>query len=131
MVGIALFSERDRYRLRHGLRGGCEGSCQLCLTIISAAAHAECIGQGIAQMQRAIRLAQHHEIVHITHISVRFSHIFATICHICTNIIGIYSAIALFGERHLHCKIIYNNVVLSTRSQTQGWLGRQTAIIDI
>ena len=51
MVGIALFSERDRYRLRHGLRGGCEGSRQLCLTIVSAATNAECVGQGIAQMQ--------------------------------------------------------------------------------
>ena len=90
------FLKRDRYRLRQGLCGGREGSRQLCLTIVSAATNAECVGQGIAQMQRAIRLAQYHKILLITHISVRFSHVFATICHICTNIIGIYSAIALF-----------------------------------
>ena len=51
MVGIALFSERDRYRLRQGLCGGREGSRKLCLTIVSAATNAERIGQGIAQMQ--------------------------------------------------------------------------------
>ena len=44
MVGIALFSERDRYRLRHGLRGGCEGSCQHDLAVVRGVTYAECMG---------------------------------------------------------------------------------------
>lgn len=41
---VALFSKRDRYWLRQGLRGGCEGSRQLSLTIVRGATNTECVG---------------------------------------------------------------------------------------
>lgn len=40
---IALLSKRNRYRLRQGLRGGCEGSRQFGLAIVRSATNAECM----------------------------------------------------------------------------------------
>ena len=41
---IALLSKRDGYRLRQGLSGGCDGSCQLSLTVVRGATNTECMG---------------------------------------------------------------------------------------